>query len=253
MADWYLNRALTNFREAVNEAYSARDKGSDGTIGDAAHQSSSSDHNPDSDGSVDAWDMDVEVNGKGKAYAADVEDLKTVFEAHESSGYWIHNDQIARRVDSWRRRPYREFNDDPGRNKHIHHVHWNTRASHEGSNRPWIIQEDDMLTPQQDQKLSDTHFTTTSAINNPTGAEGSVPLHVWAEWVTGTLKALAVSVAAGDDALAAKLDSIDAEADARAEAEVQRDAELKALVEAFEAGDLTADEVVDALSARLSN
>src|SRR5689334_3811705 len=58
MANWYLNRALTAFRAAVNSAYPHRDKSSDGTIGDAAHQATSSDHNPDRDGSVDAWDMD---------------------------------------------------------------------------------------------------------------------------------------------------------------------------------------------------
>lgn len=253
MVDWYLNTALTGFRNAVNAAYPYRDKGSDGTIGDSAHSSRTSDHNADPDGSVDAWDMDVEVNGRGKPAKADVEALKAVFEAHPSSAYWIHNDQISFRSEGWKRRSYSYAG--PDRNRHTQHVHWNTRSSHEGSTAPWIIitPEDEMLTPLQDQKLSDTHFTTTSAINNPTGAAGSVPLHVWAEWVTGTLKAMADSIAAGDDALAAKLDSIDAEADARAEAETQRDAELKALIEAFQAGDLTADEVVDALVARLSN
>lgn len=253
MVDWYLNRALSGFRSAVNAAYPFRDKGSDGTIGDSAHSSRTSDHNADPDGSVDAWDMDVEVNGRGKPARDDVELLKGVFEGHPSSSYWIHNDQISFRSEGWQRRSYAYAG--PDRNRHTHHVHWNTRSSHEDSTAPWVIpsQEDDMLTPQQDQKLTDTHYTTTSAINNPTGAGGSVPLHVWAEWVTGTLKALAESVAAGDNALASKLDNIDAEADARAEAEVQRDADLKALVEAFQAGDLTADEVVDALVARLSD
>lgn len=247
---WYLNRALSNFRSAVNDAYPLRDKESDGTIGDEAHQSGSSDHNPDSDGSVDAWDMDVEVNGKGKAFKADVEHLKGVFEAHPSSSYWIHNDQIAKRSEGWVRKSYAYAG--PSRNRHTQHVHWNTRSSHETSTTPWIIQEDEVLTPQQDQKLSDTHFTVTSAINNPTGEPGSVPLHVWAEWLTGTLKALAETMAANDDELAAKLDEIDNEATARATMEITRDAELKALVEAFQAGDLTADEVVDALSARLA-
>lgn len=140
---WYLNRALTNFRTAVNAKYGARrDLESDGTIGDTTHSTRTSDHNPDPDGSVDAWDMDVDVNGRGQPYAADVEALKRVFQAHPSSSYWIHNDQIARRADGWRRRPYAEFNDDPGRNKHIKHVHWNTRQSHETSTAPWILEDD---------------------------------------------------------------------------------------------------------------
>jgi hypothetical protein len=130
---WYLNKALTTFRAEVDAAYPHRDKASDGTIGDEAHQGGSSDHNPDSDGSVDAWDMDVEVNGQGAAYAADVEDLKDVFEAHEASQYWIHDRIIASRDDGWARRSY------SGSNPHDKHVHWNTRSSHEDSTKPWGV------------------------------------------------------------------------------------------------------------------
>jgi hypothetical protein len=135
---WYLNRALTNFRAAVNSAYPNRDKTSDGTIGDEAHQDRYSDHNPDADGSVDAWDMDVDLRS-GNDPAA-IENLKRVFQAHESSSYWIHNDQIASRNDGWRRRSYAYAGAD--RNRHLHHVHWNTRESYEDSNDPWILEDD---------------------------------------------------------------------------------------------------------------
>jgi hypothetical protein len=129
MTTWYLNRALSGFREAVNARWPRRDKSSDGTIGDAAHAARSSDHNPDPDGSVDAWDMDVD--------GVDVELLKQVFEDHESAAYWIHNDQIAFRVEGWRRKSYAYAG--PGRNRHTKHVHWNTRSSYEASTKPWII------------------------------------------------------------------------------------------------------------------
>lgn len=132
---WYLNTALTTFRKEVDAAYPGRDKGSDGTIGDEAHQGTSSDHNPDSDGSVDAWDMDVEVNGKGAAYAADVEHLKSVFEAHPAAQYWIHDRVIANRDYGWDRRPY------SGSNPHDKHVHWNSRSSHEDSTQPWGVEQ----------------------------------------------------------------------------------------------------------------
>lgn len=200
---WYLNRALTGFRNAVNAAYPTRDKESDGTIGDAAHQTGSSDHNPDTDGSVDAWDMDVDLKS-GNDPAA-VEALKRVFQAHVSSKYWIHNDVIARRVDGWRRRPYSDFNDDPNRNKHTRHVHWNTREEGEDSTAPWNVEDD--VTPEQAQQLRDSHFTLAKAINNPAGA-GTVPLHVWAEWMTVMMKA----VAADADIEPADLERIEAAA-----------------------------------------
>jgi len=139
---WYLNPALTTMRAEVNARYPNRDRDSDGTIGDEAHQGTSSDHNPDGDGSVDAWDMDVEVNGRGKAYATDVEWLKGRFERHPSARYWIHDRTIASRSDGWRRRPY------TGANPHDKHVHWNTREAYEDSTAPWGIreQEDDVGT-----------------------------------------------------------------------------------------------------------
>jgi hypothetical protein len=146
MADWYLNPALTRFRTAVNRRYGARrDLESDGTIGDRAHQNTSSDHNEDADGSVDAWDMDVDLNGRGRPNAEDIEALKRVFEAHPSSSYWIHNDQIAKRSNGWRRESY--VYAGPNRNRHTKHVHWTTRQSHETSTAAWILEDD--MTPDE--------------------------------------------------------------------------------------------------------
>lgn len=129
---WYLNPALAAFRAAVDARWPGRDRTSDGTIGDLAHQVTTSDHNPDVGGphpaSVDAWDMDID--------GVDVELLKRVFQAHPASQYWIHARQIASRDDGWRRWAY------DGANPHDKHVHWNTRESHEASTAPWVIGDD---------------------------------------------------------------------------------------------------------------
>lgn len=128
MATWHLVRSLDRFRAAVNARWPHRDKGSDGTIGDAEHQASSSDHNPDSDGSVDAWDMDVDGVDVGACIGAAL--------AHESIQYVIYNRRITSRsmaggLGVWH--PY------TGPSPHTEHVHFNTRPSHETSSAPWNL------------------------------------------------------------------------------------------------------------------
>lgn len=141
---WYLNKALTTFRNEVNAVFPNRDKASDGTIGDAAHQASTSDHNPDSDGSVDAWDMDVDL--KSGNDAANIEKLKAAFQAHPAARYWIHNRKIANRNNGWKREAYY------GASAHTEHVHWNSEPAHEDSTKSWevknAIEGDDMTPPE---------------------------------------------------------------------------------------------------------
>lgn len=54
---WYLAAAPKTYRSQIDIKFPNRNKSWDGTIGDAEHSSRSSDHNPDSDGSVNALDI----------------------------------------------------------------------------------------------------------------------------------------------------------------------------------------------------
>lgn len=254
MAAWRLNPSLTRFRSVVDARYPDRDKTTDGTIGDPAHASRDSDHNPDPDGTVDAWDMDVDVNGPGKPYEADVEHLKRVFEAHPASRYWIHNDKIAHRSTNWVPRPYDPGN--PNRNKHTKHVHWNTNQATETSSAPWVIEGDDVgkITDKvQAGQLRDTAFVLTGG----TVLNGKrVPMHVAVSALLEQNAAIADTLArvanptVGTD-LRTQLEKIEAKAAERADAELARDqqagaerAELRVLLEELDAGTLTQDELV---------
>lgn len=142
--NWYLNRFLSSWRDAINKRYPKRTKGSEGTIGDARHAASYSEHNPDKDGSVDAFDMDVNLNGAPNdegdaAELKEIERLKAEFERQPSAQLWIHRGQIANKdIDNWRRRKY------TGPNKHMRHVHWQSDA--DGERKPMVGSlEDDVV------------------------------------------------------------------------------------------------------------
>jgi len=146
MPAWFLNTALTRFRNEVNSRWPRRDKTSDGTIGDAAHQATNSSHNPDPDGSVDAWDMDVDGVPVATVIAAALK--------HESIQYVIYNRRITSR--SWGLGTWRTYT---GASPHTEHVHFNTRSSHENSSKPWFTDQQQL---REDDDMSDYGFEAAS-------------------------------------------------------------------------------------------
>src|SRR5262249_33370705 len=57
MASWRVAKCLLKLRDQVDARWPGRDKSNDGTIGDAAHQATKSEHNPDANGVVRAEDI----------------------------------------------------------------------------------------------------------------------------------------------------------------------------------------------------
>lgn len=153
-----LNPALTAFRVAVNARFPARDTQSDGGYADAAHGSNSQ-HQPDDDGTVDAFDQDVNTRASTVAAGTAVElriieALKLDFEhdPHDRGQLWIHQAEIANRdVDDWRERDY------SGDNPHDKHVHWQSRQAREHDGRPWPL-------PRTDALLEELTMPTTAEI-----------------------------------------------------------------------------------------
>lgn len=176
---WYLAPALGVLRSEVDTRWPDRDKTSDGTIGDPRHQASRSDHNPNSRGSVNAWDMDKDGVDPWAVIAA--------FQQHPSAHYWIYQRQIADRDNGWRRRPYH------GSNPHDKHVHFSIgqTATAENDRRPWGLHEEDALAALSDNEQHEL-LTLARRINQvletgqrPEGNQtsGGVPIN----WLVRTL------------------------------------------------------------------
>lgn len=116
---WRLAGSLIELRNQVDAAWPGRNKGSDGTIGDAAHQATQSDHNPDRNGVVCAFDITQDP-----AHGADMEALADAIRAHPHPAvqYLIFNRRIANAdIGGFAWRPYN------GTSPHTEHLHVSVR------------------------------------------------------------------------------------------------------------------------------
>lgn len=119
---WHLAPALEQLRAEVNKKWPGRSKASDGTIGDASHSARTSDHNPNSRGSVNAMDITVSGIDKGTLIA--------VAKKHPSVRYIISDRKIMNRdIGNFRARTY------TGSNPHTKHVHISLYQSSTAENR----------------------------------------------------------------------------------------------------------------------
>lgn len=106
---WYLAPSLAQLRTEINAAWPDRDHASDGSIGDADHSATVSDHNPNSRGSVDAIDVDED----GVSFAA----IFAAVKRHPSARYVIYERRLYHRLRGWKPEAY------SGKNPHDHHFH----------------------------------------------------------------------------------------------------------------------------------
>ncbi len=116
---WRLAKALDPYLAQINAAAPNRDHSSDGGIGDAAHASRGSDHNPwikvRGEGVVRAYDITHDPEDGLDSYAL-AEHLRIT--ADPRIHYIISNYKIANPGEPWR--PYKC---PPNKNPHNHHVH----------------------------------------------------------------------------------------------------------------------------------
>ncbi len=158
---WTLAPALGAFRDELDALRPHRDRTSDGTIGDAAHAASSSDHNPNAAGVVRAFDVDVDLLGAGDNHQFIVvifDYLRGLGKAGDrrlKGGYLILNDMFAGASTGWEPVPY----DDDGNpstwhDPHTSHLHFSIATDPHGYNdrSSWglsaLFPQEDAMTPE---------------------------------------------------------------------------------------------------------
>jgi len=126
---WVLTKGLSHFRDSVNRRWPNRDKASDGTIGDLAHQAeSSSGHNPDITGKAEyrdgdtlnevrAFDMDSDLREAGCDTQMLVDHLIKLPGIEKVFRYLILNRKIYRASNGWKAEAY------TGPSPHTEHLH----------------------------------------------------------------------------------------------------------------------------------
>lgn len=137
---WVVDRGLIKLRDQINAAAPNRSKASDGFIGDAAHQATASDHNPEHPPPAGNPDYQVDA-GDFTQDAAHGADMAVVSEAIRVSkdprvSYVIYNRRIFSGPEGpqpWVWRPY------SGTDPHTNHMHVSVRDATHDQTQDWKI------------------------------------------------------------------------------------------------------------------
>lgn len=131
---WRPAKSLEKLRAQINDAYPNRSKASDGMIGDTAHASTMSDHNPNSQGVVTAFDITHDP-----AHGLDIGELSDTLNASRDPRikYLIANGLILvpddYGWDNWQ--PY------SGADPHTNHLHVSVYGDYDNTS-DWNIKEE---------------------------------------------------------------------------------------------------------------
>lgn len=160
MAAWVLVPCLVRLRTDLNNLCPDRDKRSDGTIGDAAHQSSVSDHNDDEVGrvpirdadskhEVHAFDADADLREPGLTMEMVVQHILTRCRsgAEKRLRYIIFNRRIWEASNGWRQRTY------TGSSPHSEHAHFSSSyvTAREADTSSWHLEDIPVALTQADK------------------------------------------------------------------------------------------------------
>lgn len=154
-----INPALVAWRRGILDRFPDRGDKSDGGIADEFHGESSR-HQPDSDGTVDAFDCDVNFLGSSSETGTTMERriceaLKADFKEDSRAQLWIHQSKIANRdVGDWLVRDYELAHKNP----HDKHIHFQTRQSKEDDDRPWSMPHTDALLAEIEDDMTPAQF-----------------------------------------------------------------------------------------------
>lgn len=151
---WVVDKGLDVLLGQINEAAPNRSKASDGSIGDTAHQATTSDHNPqDTSDSSDGNDPDNQVDARDfthdPAHRADMAKISESLRLSRDRRiqYVIFNRRIFYGRD---RNGIPAFTWQPyyGTNPHTGHMHVSVNDLHNDETQPWQIGIDAM-TPEE--------------------------------------------------------------------------------------------------------
>jgi hypothetical protein len=128
-----LSKAASQLREQIDDCFPDRDRRSDGTTGDPRHAARKSDHNPDEQGWVRAWDCDADLFKGGKPVVMPdlVDQIRLLCKSRTEKriAYIIFDGRICSNILNWKWRKY------TGANQHKSHAHFSFKktADNDGS------------------------------------------------------------------------------------------------------------------------